>query len=75
MRRILLAALTGAAVCFAFGAVSTAMVLQIMEQKEQIQAQSAEIRAQSAEIGIQNRNLLTYQTISTVPSGFSTVSS
>lgn len=63
MRRILLAALTGAAVCFAFGAVSTAMVLQIMEQKEQIQAQSAEIRAQSAEIGIQNRNLLTYQAV------------
>ncbi len=64
MRRILLISLTGAAVCFAFGIVSTTMLLRIQEQKEQIQAQSAEIKAQSAEIGVQNRNLLTYQAIS-----------
>ena len=64
MRRILLISLAGAAICFAFGIVSTTMLLRIQEQKEQIQAQSAEIKAQSAEIGVQNRNLLTYQAIS-----------
>lgn len=64
MRRILLLSLTGAVICFAFGIVSTTMLLRIQEQKEQIQAQSAEIKAQSAEIGVQNRNLLTYQAIS-----------
>lgn len=64
MRRILLISLSGAAICFAFGIVSTTMLLRIQEQKEQIQAQSAEIKAQSAEIGVQNRNLLTYQAVS-----------
>lgn len=64
MRRVLTASLTGTAVCFAFGTISTAMVLQIQEQKEQLQAQSAEIRAQSMEISIQNRNLLEYQAVS-----------
>ncbi|MDE5678976.1 MAG: hypothetical protein K2I01_00890, partial [Lachnospiraceae bacterium] len=64
MRRILTASLTGTIVCFAFGTISTAMVLQIQEQKEQLQAQSAEIRAQSMEISIQNRNLLEYQAVS-----------
>lgn len=64
MRRILAASLTGSIVCFAFGTISTAMVLQIQKQKEQIQAQSAEIRAQSMEISIQNQNLLLYQAVS-----------
>lgn len=64
MRRILVASLTGTIVCFAFGTISTAMVLQIQKQKEQIQAQSAEIQAQSMEISIQNHNLLQYQAVS-----------
>lgn len=64
MRRILIASLTGAVVCFAFGTISTAMVLQIQAQKEQIQAQSSELRAQSMEISIQNRNLLEHQAVS-----------
>lgn len=64
MRRILVASLTGAIVCFAFGTISTAMILQIQAQKEQLQAQSAEIRAQSMEISIQNRNLLEHQAVS-----------
>lgn len=71
MKRILAASLSGAAICLAFGAVSTVMALRIQNQNKQIEAQneeimaqSAEIQAQSAEIQQQNRSLLEYQAVS-----------
>lgn len=58
MKRILTASLAGAAICFAFGAVSTAMALRIQSQKEQIETQSTEIREQNERLlQIQAENL------------------
>lgn len=50
MKKILTASLSAAAVCFAFGAVSTAMALRIQSQKKQIESQNQEIVAQNQEI-------------------------
>lgn len=61
MKRILAASLTGAAVCLAFGAVSTAMALRIHSQKEQIEAQNLEIQEQTSKIQIQNSRLMENQ--------------
>ena len=57
MKRVLAASLTGAAVCLAFGAVSTTMALRIHSQKEQIEAQNLEIQAKTSEIQLQNSRL------------------
>lgn len=61
LRRILTASLTAGAVCFAFGAVSTAMALRIQGQKEQILLQNEEILAKTEEITRQNEALLEAQ--------------
>lgn len=61
MKRILAASLTGAAVCLAFGAFSTAMALRIHSQKEQIEAQNLEIQAKTSEIQLQNSRLMENQ--------------
>lgn len=57
MKRILTAVCAGAAVCLAFGTVSTTMALRIQKQKEQIESQNAEIQAQNAEIQAQNEEI------------------
>ncbi len=61
MKRVLAASLTGAAVCLAFGAVSTTMALRIHSQKEQIEAQNLEIQAKTSEIQLQNSRLMENQ--------------
>lgn len=63
MKRILTASLAGAAVCLAFGAVSTTMALRIHNQKEQIEAQNMEIQAQTSEIQLQNQRLMENQAL------------
>lgn len=57
MRKIMAASLGVAAVCLAFGAVSTTMALRIKSQKEQIQAQNQEIIARNQEITEQNMEI------------------
>lgn len=57
MKRILTATCIGAAICLAFGTVSTAMALRIQKQKKQIETQNTEIQAQNAEIQQQNAEI------------------
>lgn len=57
MRRILTASLSAAAVCFTFGAVSTAMALRIQQQKLQIENQNQEIVARNQEILQKNEEI------------------
>lgn len=57
MKRILTATCIGAAICLAFGTVSTAMALRIQKQKEQIEAQNTEIQEQNAEIQQQSAEI------------------
>lgn len=64
MKRTLAVSLTIAAVCLAFGVVSTAMVMQIKNQQKQIQAQNQSIAEQAAEIKSQNDTLLINQALS-----------
>lgn len=54
----------GAAVCLAFGVVSTAMAMQIREQKKQIQIQNDSLAEQAAQISSQNEVLSLKQALS-----------
>lgn len=54
----------GAAVCLAFGVVSTAMAMQIREQKKQIQIQNDSLAEQAAQISSQNDILSREQALS-----------
>lgn len=57
MKRILAASLSAAAVCLAFGTISTTMALRIHEQNTKIQAQNEEIVAQNNEITSKNQEI------------------
>lgn len=63
MKRILAATVAGAAVCLAFGTISTAMALRIRQQKDRIEEQNIEIQSQSEEIRLQNEALLQKQAV------------
>lgn len=64
LKKILGFTAAGAAVCLAFGVVSTAMVMQIREQKKQIQIQNDSLAEQAAQISSQNDILSREQALS-----------